>query len=267
MKLLRPPDLPAELEGRYERVAARLADLDLALPPPLEPSLARVALASDFVLRVLLRWPELLVERLGDAQPLDAAAVAARLKLDGFARGAGDDGAAPHAASRDGAHRMARHRGRRRSRRRRLREVSLLAECSIQRGARLCGRRASSRASAGRATPAARSCRCSCSAWASSAAASSISRPTSISCFCIPTARVEGARASSPRRTTCGSRSCLIKLLDQRTEDGFAYRVDTRLRPFGGSGPLVREPRGASKPISSSTAATGSATPTSKRAC
>jgi glutamate-ammonia-ligase adenylyltransferase len=30
----------------------------------------------------------------------------------------------------------------------------------------------------------------------------------------------------------------LIKLLDQRTEDGFAYRVDTRLRPFGASGPL-----------------------------
>ena len=30
----------------------------------------------------------------------------------------------------------------------------------------------------------------------------------------------------------------LIRLLDQRTEDGFAYRVDTRLRPFGASGPL-----------------------------
>ena len=31
----------------------------------------------------------------------------------------------------------------------------------------------------------------------------------------------------------------LIRLLDQRTEDGFAYRVDTRLRPFGTSGPLA----------------------------
>src|SRR5258705_115942 len=31
----------------------------------------------------------------------------------------------------------------------------------------------------------------------------------------------------------------LIRLLDQRTEDGFVYRVDTRLRPFGASGPLV----------------------------
>jgi glutamate-ammonia-ligase adenylyltransferase len=31
----------------------------------------------------------------------------------------------------------------------------------------------------------------------------------------------------------------LIKLLDQSTEDGIVYRVDTRLRPFGSSGPLV----------------------------
>ncbi|MFP1882636.1 bifunctional [glutamate--ammonia ligase]-adenylyl-L-tyrosine phosphorylase/[glutamate--ammonia-ligase] adenylyltransferase [Lonsdalea quercina] len=31
----------------------------------------------------------------------------------------------------------------------------------------------------------------------------------------------------------------LIKALDQKTEDGFVYRVDMRLRPFGDSGPLV----------------------------
>jgi glutamate-ammonia-ligase adenylyltransferase len=31
----------------------------------------------------------------------------------------------------------------------------------------------------------------------------------------------------------------LIRLLDQVTEDGFAFRVDMRLRPFGDSGPLV----------------------------
>lgn len=31
----------------------------------------------------------------------------------------------------------------------------------------------------------------------------------------------------------------LIKLLDQKTVDGFCYRVDMRLRPFGESGPLV----------------------------
>ena len=31
----------------------------------------------------------------------------------------------------------------------------------------------------------------------------------------------------------------IVRLLDQRTADGFAYRVDVRLRPFGSSGPLV----------------------------
>lgn len=31
----------------------------------------------------------------------------------------------------------------------------------------------------------------------------------------------------------------LIKVLDQPTQDGFVYRVDIRLRPFGDSGPLV----------------------------
>lgn len=31
----------------------------------------------------------------------------------------------------------------------------------------------------------------------------------------------------------------LIKVLDQPTMDGFVYRVDMRLRPFGDSGPLV----------------------------
>lgn len=31
----------------------------------------------------------------------------------------------------------------------------------------------------------------------------------------------------------------VIRLLDQVTEDGFVWRIDTRLRPFGGSGPLA----------------------------
>lgn len=31
----------------------------------------------------------------------------------------------------------------------------------------------------------------------------------------------------------------LIKVLDKKTEDGFVFRVDTRLRPFGSSGPLA----------------------------
>ena len=127
-----------------------------------------------------------------------------------------------------------------------LREVSLLAERLIRSRARV--RHRQPRAALGQ--PARRSgqrrYRCSCSAWASSAAASSTSRPTSISCSSIPTVRRGGADGttsrSSPRPTTCDVAQLLIKLLDQRTEDGFAYRVDTRLRPFGASGPLECQP-------------------------
>ena len=31
----------------------------------------------------------------------------------------------------------------------------------------------------------------------------------------------------------------MVRYLDERTEDGFVFRVDLRLRPFGDSGPLV----------------------------
>jgi len=79
--LQRPSDLPAMLEARYERVAVSVADLDVELPPPLAATVATVTLVSDFVLRVLLRYPEMLIERLGDPEPLGAAAIDMRLNL------------------------------------------------------------------------------------------------------------------------------------------------------------------------------------------
>ena len=98
----------------------------------------------------------------------------------------------------------------------------------------------------GRATPRARRCRCSCSRWASSAAASSISRPTSISCFFTRMPRPAASRTTRRQPLTASAETyylrlaqLLIKLLDQATADGFVYRVDARLRPFGASGPLV----------------------------
>ena len=44
----------------------------------------------------------------------------------------------------------------------------------------------------------------------------------------------------SRQERMCSSRcSRSLILLDERTADGIAYRVDTRLRPFGKSGPLA----------------------------
>jgi glutamate-ammonia-ligase adenylyltransferase len=45
--------------------------------------------------------------------------------------------------------------------------------------------------------------------------------------------RIDGAaRLEAPARR-------LVRLLDDTTEDGFVFRVDMRLRPYGGAGPLV----------------------------
>ena len=51
--------------------------------------------------------------------------------------------------------------------------------------------------------------------------------------------RTDGARPLDNAEffTRLGQR--LIRVLDERTADGFVYRVDMRLRPFGSSGPLV----------------------------
>ena len=56
--------------------------------------------------------------------------------------------------------------------------------------------------------------------------------------FVYPDAEVTGL-SIEPEEYYVRLGQLLIRLLDQRTEDGFAYRVDTRLRPFGASGPLA----------------------------
>ncbi len=51
--------------------------------------------------------------------------------------------------------------------------------------------------------------------------------------------RTDGAVAIDASRFHTLVCQQVIRLLDQRTVDSFVYRVDTRLRPFGSSGPLV----------------------------
>ena len=77
------------------------------------------------------------------------------------------------------------------------------------------------------------------SRWASSAAANSMSRPTSTSCSSIPKTARPRARSRSPTRIIfdrLGRR--VIAALDEITADGFVFRVDMRLRPYGESGAL-----------------------------
>ena len=59
--------------------------------------------------------------------------------------------------------------------------------------------------------------------------------------FLFPEARRDRRRRPARERGILHARrgSLVIRLLDARTDDGFVFRVDMRLRPFGDSGPLV----------------------------
>ena len=107
----------------------------------------------------------------------------------------------------------------------------------------------------------------SCSAWASSAAASSISPPTSTSCSCIRRAARPTGRAPIANEeyfTRLGQ--ALIRLLDARTAG--RLRVPRRHAPAALRRAAARWSRASarSRTTCSSTAATGSATPASRRA-
>jgi len=58
--------------------------------------------------------------------------------------------------------------------------------------------------------------------------------------FCFPEAGVcDGRRALSNEQFFTRLARSIIRSLSETTADGFCFRVDTRLRPFGDSGPLV----------------------------
>jgi [glutamine synthetase] adenylyltransferase / [glutamine synthetase]-adenylyl-L-tyrosine phosphorylase len=236
VKLARPSDLPAELAGRYERVAERLGDLEASLPAPLEISGAKVLLTSEFVLRVLLRWPHALLDRLADAQPLGSDAVAPRLKLKGLS-----EAQAMTVLRRTRQVEMARIAWRDIAGSAdvdaTLRDVSLLAECSIQAAldyaaASLEPRFGRPRGADGNEAPL-------LVLGMGKLGGHELNFSSDVDLvFLYPDdARLE--RNVEPETYFLRLSQLLIKLLDQRTDDGFAYRVDTRLRPFGTSGPLA----------------------------
>ena len=115
------------------------------------------------------------------------------------------------------------------------------------RRARASRRRRRARASAGRGARRAASARrpgcrrrSSSSAWASSAAASSTCRPTSTSSSSIPRKARPTARSASPTASSSiGSASASIAAISHVDADGYVFRVDMRLRPYGESGPLT----------------------------
>ena len=249
MKLSDPPDLPAGLEARFERIAD-FGELDAHWPGDVVASSGRVVAISDFVLRVLKRFPRELVARVADRAPLTPKTLAPRLDL----------------AGRTEADAMAELRGVRNVELARiawrdlagwatldatLAELSLLADCLIEAAARFAAAQVETRLraprdAAGKALPL-------LVLGMGKLGGGELNFSSDVDLvFLYPDSVVEppssdagsGAaeaadQASEPETYFLRVAQLLIKLLDQVTEDGFVYRVDARLRPFGASGPLV----------------------------
>jgi glutamate-ammonia-ligase adenylyltransferase len=233
----RPVDLPPALEERFARVAARLADLDVELPKAAAQTLARVVLVSDFVLGVLLRYPKVLSARLADDGPLDPNAITARLDL-----APGNEVQAMTALRRTRDVEMARIAWRDLAGvadlDTTLADVSLLAECLIDAALRYAAaslepRLGRPRGADGRELPL-------LVLGMGKLGGVELNFSSDVDLvFLYPDGAVEGSVRGELESYYLRLGQLLIKLLDQRTEDGFAYRVDMRLRPFGMSGPLA----------------------------
>ena len=237
MKLQRPADLPAALEERYARAAERLAELAVELPQSAAQSAARVLVVSDFVLNVLARYPQALCERLADDAPLDAQSIESRLRLD-----ACSEPEAMAALRRTRQIEMARIAWRDLAGAAELdatlADVSLLAECLIDQALRygatlLEPRLGRPRDAAGQELPL-------LVLGMGKLGGGELNFSSDVDLvFLYPDGAMAGTVKVEPETYYLRLGQLLIKLLDQRTEDGFTYRVDMRLRPFGGSGPLA----------------------------
>jgi glutamate-ammonia-ligase adenylyltransferase len=237
-----PSDLPAALRARFERAAERLAELPISPPAEVATTAGRVATISDYVLAVLERFPRELVERLADRAPLDRTALAARLELQSrtetaamtelrrvrqieLARIAWRDLAGW--ADVDAT----------------LRELSVLADVLIGAAASFAMRQLEPRYGRPHDPDEAELPLLVLAMGKLGGGELNFSSDVDL-VFLFPDGAFESAASASDDSTRAEVyytrvAQLLIKLLDQVTADGFAYRVDTRLRPFGASGPLV----------------------------
>jgi glutamate-ammonia-ligase adenylyltransferase len=235
--LQRPVDLPTALEERFARAAARLSDVEVELPAAAAKNAARVVVVSDFVLGALLRHPGPLSARLSDDAPLDPASIKARLDLS-----RADELQAMAALRRTREVEMARIAWRDlagiSALEATLADVSLLAECLIDAAlsfaaASLQPRLGRPRNSNGEELPL-------LVLGMGKLGGAELNFSSDVDLvFVYPDGAVEGSVKGEAESYYLRLGQLVIKLLDQRTDDGFAYRVDMRLRPFGTSGPLA----------------------------
>jgi glutamate-ammonia-ligase adenylyltransferase len=233
-----PPDVDAALAGRWAKVAERLDSLIDTLPQEIRETAPKVCVISEFVLGVLLRQPDALIRRLGEVDKIDADVRVARLNIEGCAE-------AEVSA---------------RLRRYRQVEMASIAWRDIAGWADLDTCLAELSALADAMIRVSMEC-------AIQQLAEKHGRPVTLAGIEAPLlvlamGKLGGSELNFssdidlvflyPDDVTLGGNSqlqpeeyyrrlaqTLIRLLDLRTSDGFVFRVDVRLRPFGGSGPLA----------------------------
>ena len=245
MKLTAPPDLPAALKARFELVASS-SEIEPGWSGDVAATAARVVTISDFVLGVLQRFPRELAARVAARAPLTRATLASSLDL----------------SNREQADAMAELRRVRQIELARiawrdlagwadldttLAELSLLADCLIAAAASFAAaevakRQRAPRDAAGNPLPL-------LVLAMGKLGGGELNFSSDVDLvFLYPDAAVAAEQAtaadagdepSEPETYYLRVAQLLIKLLDQATLDGFVYRVDARLRPFGASGPLV----------------------------
>jgi len=236
-----PALLPQSLEAHWNQVATRLSELPEGLftdLPIAAETVGRVAVCSDFVLATLLRQPDALLDRLADEEPLTLLDVEARFDLAGC-----DEVQAMSKLRRVRQVEMARIAWRDLSGladlETNLLDLSVLAESAIHAALE----------------------------FAVGALAPRYGKPVDDSGAYLPLlvlgmgklggyelnyssdidlvflhpdgAETNGLSDIDAEGYYRRLAQLVVKLLDQVTRDGFVFRVDTRLRPFGSSGPLT----------------------------
>ena len=232
MSLRLPSNIPATLTARCEQLVAQLAPLEQALArvPAAADTAVAVTLASEFVLRTLTREPEALLDRLADPDGLRAESLARRLKL-----GPIQEQEAMARLRRVRNVEMARIAWRDLAGWSDLDEtfhdLSLLADEAL-RAALVYAEHALEKRRGGSPLPP-------LLVLAMGKLGGQELNYSSDIDLVLLSPEVPDEAAERAETYYLRLAQLVIRLLDQRTEHGFVFRVDTRLRPFGASGPLV----------------------------
>jgi len=234
MRLSSPSDLPQTLAERLDKVRARAAALEPELPESLEGTAARVLLSSEFVLETLERHgPELLARAASDAAASRADIAAA------FAAAGSTEAQAMRTLRHVRRIETARIAWRSIAGLMTLREeldaLSSLADSlvliALEYASRAIGERFAARYFPGSEPPPL------LVLAMGKLGGHELNFSSDIDLILLfPD---DGVVAADVQPYYVRLTQYLIKLLNEPTADGFVYRTDTRLRPFGGAGPLA----------------------------